>query len=718
VPTPETFLPAAGQASPDALGLDVTACDREPIHIPGAIQPHGLLLVVDAATLHVVAGAGDIEGRLAADWLGCPLADLLGADAATALRSPTAAWTMPPRPGQREAFDLRAHRSGDHLLVELESAPEQPASALELLTALDTAGAAFERCASLDELAGRAATAFRELTGFERVMVYRFLDDDTGVVIAEDRDPALGSFLNHHFPASDIPRQARALYIRNRVRVIPDIGYQPAPLRPASAATLDLSDVALRSVSPIHLQYLRNMGIRASASVSIVRDGVLWGLIACHDRAPRQLGRDARLSCKALASGLARQITAKEEAETYRQRIRLRSVEDVIAAQMAADGMLDDVMTVAAPDLCRMLAADGFAMVQGLDVVRAGHCPDGMVRDIARWVRDRATLASFSTHHLPGHFAPAAPHANRAAGLLAVTVPAEEPIILMWFRAELVQVVNWAGNPYKAVDAAEPAGLLMPRASFAAWSESVHGRARPWSFAEVESAGRLRRMLTEARQNRRLRDLNADLTATIAEKDMLLLQKDFLLKEVNHRVQNSLQLVSAFLRLQGRAAGDPVLTGHLDEAQRRLSAVALVHRRLYSDDRIETVDLGRYVEDLCGEISGSMGGDGHQIRLDLAPVLVATDKAVTIGLILTELVINANKYAYDGGSGPIYIALEQHRNRFRLIVADQGRGKSTTGQGFGSRMLGAMIDQLSGTIEETDNAPGLRVVVSAPIGEP
>ena len=704
------------QARP--VGGDITACDREPIHIPGSIQPHGLLLVVAADSLIVLGGAGDIENRLTPDWLGRPLGELIDPVALAALLADRPARHVAPAQAGGERFDVHGCRAGAHRLVQFEPAPPADADAMDLLGTLDATSSLFERATDLRELAGRAATAFRRLTGFERVMVYRFLEDDTGVVIAEDRDPALGSFLNHHFPASDIPKQARALYVRNRVRVIPDIDYVPAPLRPADPAlhATDLSDVAIRSVSPIHLAYLRNMGVRASASVSIVKDGQLWGLIACHDRRPHRLGADVRLSCKALAGGLARQITAKEDAETYRERIRLRASEDLVAARLAGDAPLDAVFAGTGDDLRRMLAADGFAVVQGRDVHCSGHCPDrDDLREIAAWVRDRATAVPFATHRLSAHLPAAADYTMAASGLIGVTLSTDEPIILLWFRAELVETVNWAGNPHKAAGP-DPAAILTPRASFAAWAEAVHGRARRWTIAEVEAANRLRRMLFDARQHRRLRELNGELLATIADKEALILQKDYLLKEVNHRVQNSLQLVSAFLRLQGRAAADPVLTAHLDEAQRRLSAVALVHRRLYSDDRVETVDLARYIEDLCADIRGSMGAaDSDHIRLDLAPILVATDKAVTLGLILTELVINAGKYAYGGQPGPILIALEQHRRRFRLIVADQGGGKTRTREGFGTRMLTAMVDQLSGTIEELDNHPGLRVIVSAPI---
>jgi two-component sensor histidine kinase len=214
-----------------------------------------------------------------------------------------------------------------------------------------------------------------------------------------------------------------------------------------------------------------------------------------------------------------------------------------------------------------------------------------------------------------------------------------------------------------------------------------------------------------------VRELNRELSTTLRENENLLTQKDFLLKEVNHRVQNSLQLVSAFLRLQARSAGSADVTASLDEAQKRLNAVALVHRRLYKDESIEVIDLARYLEDLIADMSASMDQQwSSQMSLDLAPVLVGTDKAVNIGLVLTELVINAQKYAYEGFPGPLAIRLEQHRETLRLIVSDRGKGKQPTGsEGFGSKMLRAIVDRLTGTLEEQDNTPGLRTIVTAPI---
>ncbi|MGN6270317.1 MAG: histidine kinase dimerization/phosphoacceptor domain -containing protein [Sphingomonas sp.] len=710
--------PAGGQRQ--LARPDLTACDREPIHIPGSIQPHGLLLVADAASREVVAGAGDIENRLAPDWMGRTLDDLLGQNVGAAL-----ARTDEPGRGslvldrvERHGtqFDIVVHASGDHLLVELELETAREWPAARTLSMLEATTASFERSTDLVSLCEAAAAAFRTLTGFDRVMIYRFLDDDAGVVLAEDRAEGEHSFLNHHFPATDIPQQARALYVRNRVRIIPDVRYEPAPLRPAAARDIDLSDVALRSVSPIHLEYLRNMDVGASASMSIVKDGLLWGLVACHHRTPHSLPIDLRLACAALAGDLARQIRAKENAGNYRERIRLRAAEDRVVTRLGGDASLGEFFEHAGGDVCRMLDADGFVAIQGKDIYVSGICPpQDALFAIGEHFKHAALAQPVATASLETILDKASAWRDCASGLLAATMSTEEPTIMMWFRAEQPQVVEWAGNPH-ASDKSDPNAVLTPRASFDAWSETVRGRARPWTREEIEAANRLKRTMFEARQNRRLRELNRDLAATIADKESLLAQKDYLMGEVNHRVQNSLQLVSAFLAMQARAANEPAVSDHLDEAQRRLQAVALVHRRLYADDRVEAVDLGRYIEDLVTELTTSMGREWRdQLRMELAPILISTDRAVNVGLILTELVINANKYAYDGDAGPIEITLEQYRQRFRLVVADRGKGKASSGRGFGTRMLKAMIERLGGDMTEDSSPQGLRVILSAPI---
>jgi chemotaxis family two-component system sensor kinase Cph1 len=275
--------------------VDISNCDKEPIHIPGSIQPHGLMLVVDRTTGVVTHAAGDPAAWLGrSDWQGKKLHTLIAGEAAdTALEIGRSDEQEAARrfviPLDRKLLDAIAYRSNDHLVIEIEKAASDSAP-LGLLPKLEAGASAFERAATMQQLWQVAAQEFRALTGFDRVMIYKFRDDGSGVVVAEDAASGQRSFLNHHFPASDIPKQARALYVRNLVRVIPDVSYRPQPLVPewTEAEPLDMSVSVLRSVSPVHIQYLKNMDVAASASISIVKDGALWGLIACHHGAPRR----------------------------------------------------------------------------------------------------------------------------------------------------------------------------------------------------------------------------------------------------------------------------------------------------------------------------------------------------------------------------------------------------------------------------------------------
>jgi chemotaxis family two-component system sensor kinase Cph1 len=703
----------------------IATCDAEPIHLPGAIQPHGLLLVADAATLKIKHVAGNVEARLGVKRpVGTTLGALIGAPVADRVIALVSAGEARPnfvdqiRTSAGEALDVSVFFSGDMVGVELEPASLRAEPALTMLGRLETAFGAFERGTSLQALCEHAAIVFRELTGFDRVMIYRFGENDAGRVLAEARRPGTHSFLNHHFPASDIPKQARALYVRNVVRAIPDATYQPAALRPAwtRPTPFDMSDSTLRSVSPVHLQYLHNMGVRASASISIVRDGVLWGLIACHHETPWLLTYEVRAACRVLAAVLSRQIKARDADDTYRQRIRLRSIEDEIAQLLSRDGTLDDAMGNHLPQLHKMMEADGVAVLRGPELITSGnHPPPAAIRQLADWLLARPGDAVLASSALSELHPEATAYRESGSGILSIVLSAEQPWLVIWFRAEQVEVVNWAGNPHKAVNVG-PGETLSPRSSFDAWEETVRERSRRWTPAEVESARRLRGALLAMRQNRRLKDLNGQLTRLLQEQTLLVEQKDYLIGEVNHRVQNSLQLVTSFLNLQTRAAASPEVRTTLEEARRRITAVALVHRRLYSGNETRSVDGARYIEELCTDTLAAMGAEwAANLALDLAPVLIPTDKAVTLGLVLTELFININKYAYGGAAGPIEVRLYEERANFTLEVADRGSGNASPRRGFGTRMIEGLVAQMGGVVTRLDNNPGLRLVLTAPI---
>jgi two-component system, chemotaxis family, sensor kinase Cph1 len=702
----------------------LTECDREPIHIPGSIQPHGVMLVAESDSLIVRYIGGDAAKLLEMDAaVNRPLKDFVGpANAETAaLVTKTAArraFIGTIEQADRAGINITSHLSGDYLILELEPKTGPNKSSAELLSALEMASAAMDQASTLKALCDVAAFEFRKLTGYDRVMVYRFLDDGAGAVLAEDRRPDLHSFMNHHFPASDIPQQARALYVRNLLRVIPDVNYVAAVLQPAwqGNAPLDMSDSILRSVSPIHLQYLRNMGVAASASISIVKDGVLWGLIACHNETPRTIPYEFRAACRTLAGNLARQIKTREETDTYRERLRLRGSEDETIALLSRHGALDEEIAHHLEELSRLLSGDGFAVVRGNTISLTGACPsEHQVRTLADWLTGRSAETIFSTNQLGVSYPAAKPFESVAAGVLALLLSVEERWLLIWFRAEEIQIVDWAGNPHKAVEL-KPGEILNPRTSFEAWQETVRGRARRWTLAELEAAARIRHDLMEVRQNHRLKEVNRQLTETVAEKNLLLDQKQFLMGEINHRVQNSLQLVSSFLSFQARENGNADFSVAVDEARRRIMAVSLLHRSLYRGDEIGVTDAGRYIEELCDNLIASIGDSWKPyFSLRLGPVMLPIDRVIPLGLVVTELVININKYAYGGAPGPIEIGLSEHGAKFRLLVADKGVGRTSSRRGFGTRMMTALMTQLGGELEFEDNEPGVRVVLSAPI---
>ena len=680
------------------------------------------MLVAGCSDLRVHHVAGDIEGHLSTAWEGQLLSALIDAALAEKIAARLSSNAMGGLIGQcrartGELLDVSAHLSGTDIIVELETAPSDVISTATVLDGLAEAAAGFETSVSLTTLYDSAAFEFRQLTGFDRVMVYHFLDDGAGHVVAENRREDLHSYLNQHFPASDIPSQARALYVRNLIRVIPDVSYQPTPLRPSwtAPAPLDMTDSSLRSVSPVHIQYLVNMQVQASASISIVKDGVLWGLIACHHDSPRSLSYETRAACRALAGALARQIKAKEAAEIYRQQIRLRSFEDDVIGWLSRQTSLEHALANHLSEVRRMMRSDGVAVLRGAELVMDGICPaESDIRGLAAWLFTRGAEPIFATDQLSALYPPAAEFQHAAGGVLAMILSVDDPWLLIWLNVEQVETVNWAGNPHKGLGN-DPMLKLTPRASFEAWAETVRGRARAWTPPELDAATRLRTALLDLQQSRRVRALNQQLATLVRDKDLLLQQKEFLLGEINHRVQNSLAIVSGYLSLQARDATDITLRGSLEEAGRRITAVALVHRRLYRGNQIEMVDVTRYIEELCADTVSFMGQDWTQhISLNLSPISLPTERAISLGLLLTELLINANKYAYGGAAGPIEITLIENPADLRLIVADRGVGTSPARDGFGFRILDALVKQLRGTLTPSDNRPGLRIEVILP----
>jgi chemotaxis family two-component system sensor kinase Cph1 len=356
--------------------VDLTTCDREPIHIPGSIQPHGVLIVADRQGLVTEQVAGDARSLIGMDAeqaFGQPLSAILDADSgafvAARLGVPSTFVAPVMRLGVRSRqgsveLDLTIHATDRTVIVELEPARRTQTSSGDPIAQLKTLMSAVQLTASVEECCAAAAVATRAATGFDRAMVYRFLPDGSGVVAAEDAAAGLESFLGLHYPASDIPKQARELYRRNWLRAIPNIDYIAAPLRPPTnrrtQRPVDMSHCDLRSVSPIHLEYLRNMGVGASLSASIVYQDQLWGMLVLHHYSPRHAPADLRIACETFAQILSLHIEAKEQAEKSVVRFDARCLREELVAELSSAADIGAVL--ARWDLERYVGASGAAV--------------------------------------------------------------------------------------------------------------------------------------------------------------------------------------------------------------------------------------------------------------------------------------------------------------------------------------------------------------------
>ena len=495
----------AHMISGQPVPLDLSRCDQEPICTPGSIQPHGFLLTLSPqlTVLQASANLGRWTGIEAESVTGAPLADVIGEDAATRLAPALQDDKLANRPfylgtfttGNGQNVDVLAHAWDSVIIAEFEAVERNaPAGFRELYPLLGDFLLNVNERASVESLATLAAHHVRTVTGYGRVMVYQFDPDGHGHVMAESKEDDYVSYMGQRFPASDIPAQARELYTLQRIRLIQNADYTPAPLVPArnpvTGAVNDLSFAALRSVSPVHLQYMRNMGTLASMSVSLIVKGKLWGLISCHNADPHPVPVEQRTACEQLGQILALCIETREDAGELQFRLDVRRAMVDLLGHLTKGADFVDNLSGVFPELLRFARAGGVAIVADERILTYGDAPDEeMIRALSTWLAVHGHTELFHTDHLADVYPPAKDVMRNASGLLALPISRIHQHYLLWFRPELVQTVEWAGNPYEKNQA--PAGAptqLSPRQSFAAWRETIHGHSLPWHAAEVELA--------------------------------------------------------------------------------------------------------------------------------------------------------------------------------------------------------------------------------------
>ena len=483
--------PAFGQA-------DLSNCEREQIHFAASVQPHGVLLALREPDLTVLQASANAAAFLGAE------SPLQGRRLATidpglvAAIAPLLADKLDEVPA---ALRIRAgadgvkldgvvHRPpGGGLILELERAGTDQNFSGRIEPALQAILASY----AVRPLCDEVARIFRGLTGYDRVMVYRFDEDHHGEVFAEERDPSLEPYLGNRYPDSDIPQIARRLYIRNRVRVVADVHFAPVPLEPRlsplTGRDLDLSLSVLRSTSPMHIQYLKNMGVGATLVASILVGGRLWGLIACHHDSPRRAPFALRAVVELLAEAVGTRIAALESFFQAQAELSVRRLEQRMIEAITRDGdwrgaLFDNPQTLLAP-----VGASGAVLLFEGQVQTTGDVPaTAGLRAIGRWLDAQPRAPVIATACLRESAPDLAGLTQVASGILAAPISATAGEYLVWFRPEQVRTVTWGGDPAKPVEVGADPRDLSPRRSFAQWHQVVEGRSEPWSTKDLATA--------------------------------------------------------------------------------------------------------------------------------------------------------------------------------------------------------------------------------------
>jgi light-regulated signal transduction histidine kinase (bacteriophytochrome)/CheY-like chemotaxis protein len=673
--------------------VDLTNCDREPIHQLGTIQPIGFLIALssDWMIARVSANIQKFFGLAAEDLIGRPLTELMPPAAIHGLRNRVAMLRGPDSIERifgcdliegREPFDVALHMSSGRIIVEAEPGADQDHG--------DVTGTVRSMIGRLDQADGmgaffnEGARQVRALTGFDRVMVYRFAPDGSGEVVAESAKPGIGSFLGLHYPPTDIPAQARELYKRSLLRIITDVDAEPVPIVPEldeDRQPLDLSLAMLRSVSRIHIEYLKNMGVCASMSVSIIVEGRLWGLFACHHYSPRCPSFERRSVSELFAQMFAMRLESRERKETVEFERRARDISDQLLGAVASDETLLKDPDWLSDILTRTIRADGVGVwINGAHAFSGTTPNTQQFQRIIKALNGTAAGKVYATECIASIVPKAGEFASAAAGMLAIPISRAPRDYVVLFRSELVRSVRWGGDPHKPVEYGPNGPRLTPRESFEEWKELVEGRSRPFTTSELRVAETLRATLIEVVL--RLSD------EASAERQQATERQELLIAELNHRVRNILGVIRGLIR-QSKPSGGSV-EDFVALVDGRIHALARAHNQI-TQDHWGPAPLRALIE---AEAAAFLAAQYDRISVDGPPILLNPQAYSTMALVMHELVTNSAKYGSLSDSGRVTIGWTIDDRGDLLLRWRESGGppvQAPTRKGFGSTIIDRSI---------------------------
>lgn len=670
--------------------VDLTNCDREPIHLLGRVQTFGFLVGVDGDWMitHVSANAAAFTGREPAELIGQSATELMSAETLHSVRNRLQ--FLRPRRGVEvvygvglleveSQFDVSVHTVDGIIIMEFEPA-SPPQHDMNEVSQVRLAVDQIADLSDMDRIFSTASRFVRMVTGFDRVMLYRFDIDGAGEVVGEARKQEMQPFLHLRYPASDIPRQARALYIENPIRLIADASDNGVPVLSGVGqvgAPLDLSGSRLRSVSPIHLEYLRNMGVAASMSISIIVHGQLWGLIACHHGEPHVPNMHQRSCALLFGQMLSLVLQTKFSDEERANDRRVSELTEQISREMSAGTTTPGLLRSSAEAFSAVLNADGFAVVQSDAVVTGGSAPDAEdVLAICDRLNSLPGNEVFSTHVLTTFIGTAERFGDRSAGVLSIPISRSPHDYILFFRQELVRMVQWAGNPEKPATTGPNGDRLTPRKSFETWQTTVRGQSAPWRPSDLRAASQLRVMLLEV--------VLRITEEAQRERKLANERQELLIAELNHRVRNILGLVRGLIS-QTNSAGENT-ADFVKKLDQRVQALARAHDQITR----QNWQPAAFSKLVAIESETYLVEKKDRITIEGPEVLLSPQAFSSMALVIHELLTNSAKYGAMSdrhGSVKITVAVDPAGLSIEWRESGGPAVRAPERRGFGSTII-------------------------------
>ncbi|MFQ1699670.1 HWE histidine kinase domain-containing protein [Loktanella agnita] len=698
--------------------VDLTNCDREPIHLLGGVQSYGCLIATSADFMvnHVSANIQDLLNIVPETAVGVRLLDLLPERTVHDLRTKLQLLNVETNSsrlfgydvlGNGIRFDVSVHALGQTYVFEFE--PKIDTKARDEMSLVQPLVARVRRTNDLKAACDQAAMAIQVMSGFDRVMVYQFDEDGTGEVIAEKRQSHMEPFLGLRYPASDIPKQARALYLRSPLRLIADVNGTVVPIVPAHnihGKPMDLSLSVTRAVSPIHLEYLRNMGVAASMSVSIIKNGQLWGLFACHHETPRYVDFERRTAIELFAQFFSYEIIQKVDIDARVRSEDVRRMQDNLMIKLSGGTNLIDGFDIIADELEGLIPNDGVAVFSdGRYAARGEALDEAEFKKLVRFLNTAPTGELFATHSLAALYPGATEFSADVAGILAIPISRTPRDYIVFFRREVATSVNWAGNPQKPVEVGPNGTRLTPRKSFEAWSEMVRNMSARWLANETQIGESLRISLIEIVL--KLTDDASETRRKAADTQELLIA------ELNHRVRNILNLIQGLVS-QSRSGAQDVAT-YTKVLDGRVQALARAHDQLTRQEWSPS-SLRKLID---VEINAFLTGAANRLEVTGDAPMLMPEAFSTVALVIHEMVTNSAKYgALTDHSGKVSINLSVQDDGALLLAWREIGGppvQAPKRQGFGTTIIEKTIPyELKGKVETRYLVTGFEADIMIP----